>query len=313
MRRATILLTGIVICSMALVVQTAAATPPGPLGLREGATLFSQGRLRDAEAVFTHQVTQHPQEAQAWLWLGIVYYYLGEQRLALQMFESAVRLAPRDVSVLLWWGYGLVSAGQMGPAEIAFQRALLAPGPDQVHELALQSLRVVRPVPKLEALKGGPPAAPAWVTAVESYGHLARYYNPRLRAEDAEKIAQALLGYAYRFNVDPRLVVALVVVESGFQPHVVSRAGALGLGQLMPETARALGVDPQDPVQNLYGTIRYLRGNLDRFGYENVHLALAAYNAGRGAVERYEGIPPYDETRWYVHNVTHLYRRLLAL
>jgi soluble lytic murein transglycosylase-like protein len=66
-------------------------------------------------------------------------------------------------------------------------------------------------------------------------------------------------------------------------------------------------------VQNLYGTIRYLRGNLDRFGYDNVHLALAAYNAGRAAVERYEGIPPYDETRWYVYNVTHLYRRLLSL
>jgi len=81
----------------------------------------------------------------------------------------------------------------------------------------------------------------------------------------------------------------------------------------MPETARALGVNPDDPVQNLYGTIRYLRGNLDRFGWKNLHLALAAYNAGRGAVERYEGIPPYDETRWYVYNVTSLYRRLLSL
>ena len=313
MRRTAVFLLGILMCLAGLRVQVAGAAAPGPLSLREGAVLFSQGRLREAEAVFTREATQHPQEAQAWLWLGIVYYYRGDQRLALQMFESAVRLAPRDAAVLLWWGYGLVSAGRPGPAEVAFQRALLAPAPERIHELALQSLRVVRPVPRLEALKGGPPAAPAWVTALESYGQLARYYNPRLRPEDAEKIAQALLGYAYRFNIDPRLVVALVVVESGFQPHVVSRAGALGLGQLMPETARALGVDPQDPVQNLYGTIRHLRGNLDRFGYENVHLALAAYNAGRGAVERYEGIPPYDETRWYVYNVTHLYRRLLAL
>jgi soluble lytic murein transglycosylase-like protein len=81
----------------------------------------------------------------------------------------------------------------------------------------------------------------------------------------------------------------------------------------MPETARALGVDPRDPTQNLYGSIRYLRGNLDRFGWENVHLALAAYNAGRNAVERYEGIPPYAETQWYVTNVTSLYRRLLSI
>jgi soluble lytic murein transglycosylase-like protein len=87
----------------------------------------------------------------------------------------------------------------------------------------------------------------------------------------------------------------------------------MGLGQLMPATARALGVNPWDPVQNLYGSIRYLRGNIDRFGYGNAHLALAAYNAGRGAVERYEGIPPYAETRWYVANVSSLYRRLLAI
>jgi soluble lytic murein transglycosylase-like protein len=81
----------------------------------------------------------------------------------------------------------------------------------------------------------------------------------------------------------------------------------------MPETARALGVDPLEPVQNLYGAIRYLRGNLDRFGWQNVHLALAAYNAGRNAVDRYEGIPPFAETQWYVANVTSLYRRLLAI
>jgi soluble lytic murein transglycosylase-like protein len=81
----------------------------------------------------------------------------------------------------------------------------------------------------------------------------------------------------------------------------------------MPATARALGVNPWDPVQNVYGSIRYLRGNLDRFGWDRPHLALAAYNAGRGAVARYEGIPPYPETQWYVANVSSLYRRLMAM
>jgi len=292
---------------------SAAAAPTGVPALRDGATAVSQGRFREAEGIFLRETVQRPKDPIAWLWLGIVYHYLGDSRLAVQMLESAVRLAPRDSTVLLWWGYVLVQVGRPGEAEVAFQRALLAPGSERIHEMALQGLRVVKPVPKLAALRGGAPSAPAWVTTIESYTQLARYYNPRLQPDVAEKIAQALLGYSYQFNVDPRLVVALVVIESGFQPQVTSRAGALGLGQLMPETARSLGVDPQDPVQNLYGTIRYLRGNLDRFGYDNVHLALAAYNAGRAAVERYEGIPPYDETRWYVYNVTHLYRRLLSL
>jgi soluble lytic murein transglycosylase-like protein len=282
-----------------------AAAQPAGAGLSAGAALVAQGRLRDAETVFAREVSRRPADPAGWLWLGIVYHYRREPRLALQTLESAVRLAPRDATALVWWGYLLTQAGRTAEAESAFQRAMLAPAPDRLHELALQGLRVVKPVPRF--------AAPAWVTATESYARLARYYNPRLHPDVADRIGHALLGYSYRFNVDPRLVVALVVVESGFQPEVTSRAGALGLGQLMPDTARSLGVDPQDPVQNLYGTIRYLRGNLDRFGYENVHLALAAYNAGRGAVERYEGIPPYDETRWYVYNVTHLYRRLLAL
>jgi tetratricopeptide (TPR) repeat protein len=309
MRLTAVLLACVIITATA----SAAAAATGVAALREGATAVSQGRLRDAEVIFLRETAQRPRDPNAWLWLGIVYHYRGDARLALQMLETAVRLAPRDSTVLLWWGYVLVQAGRPGEAEVAFQRALLAPGSERVHEMALQGLRVVKPVPKLAGLNGGAPSAPAWVTTKESYTQLARYYNPRLQRDVAEKIAEALLGYSYQFNVDPRLVVALVVIESGFQPQVTSRAGALGLGQLMPETARALGVDPQDPVQNLYGTIRYLRGNLDRFGYDNVHLALAAYNAGRAAVERYEGIPPYDETRWYVYNVSHLYRRLLSL
>ncbi|MEM7445741.1 MAG: lytic transglycosylase domain-containing protein [Pseudomonadota bacterium] len=99
-----------------------------------------------------------------------------------------------------------------------------------------------------------------------------------------------------------RLFSALVSVESGFNPHAISSAGAIGLGQLMPETAAELGVaDPFEPVSNLNGAARYLTGQLAQF--EDVSLALAAYNAGPGRVLEYGGIPPFAETRAFVELV----------
>lgn len=317
MTRAVRLIAIAVVCAVWVPAHAAGATqagaPPAST-LREGAALFARGRLADAEATFTRAVTRKPKDHLAWVWLGVVEYHRGDYAQAAAAFEYAARLQPRDTTALLWWGHTLLRTGQSEAAEAAFRRVLLTKGSPRAYEQAVQSLRVIRAAPALAAPDAAVgPAAPGWVLAVESYRALARYYNPRLRPEEADLIARSLLQYSRQFNLDPRLVVALVVVESGFQPRARSRVGAMGLGQLMPATARALGVNPDDPAQNLYGTIRYLRGNLDRFGWGNVHLALAAYNAGRGAVERYEGIPPYDETRWYVYNVTSLYRRLLAI
>jgi hypothetical protein len=107
-------------------------------------------------------------------------------------------------------------------------------------------------------------------------------------------------------GVDPALLAAVARAESGLDPTAVSPAGAQGLMQLMPATAQGLGVaDPFDPAQAVDGAARLLRSHLDRFG--SVELALAAYNAGAGAVSRHGGVPPYSETQAYVRRVMDLY------
>ncbi|MCT8328858.1 lytic transglycosylase domain-containing protein [Acidimangrovimonas sediminis] len=106
---------------------------------------------------------------------------------------------------------------------------------------------------------------------------------------------------AERHGIPVDLFLRLVQRESGWNPTAVSHKGAQGLAQLMPETARRLGVDPADPSQNLDGGARYLRMMYDRFG--DWRLALAAYNAGPEAVTKHGGVPPYAETQGYVKGI----------
>jgi hypothetical protein len=147
--------------------------------------------------------------------------------------------------------------------------------------------------------------------------------NPRLTAEQLDVIAIAVLHYGIRYRIDPRLVIALIIAESDFDPRSTSNKGAMGLAQLMPDEARNNRLsDPYDPVQNIATAVGLLRDKLDRYRTQNlpsgvysvdqIKLALAAYNAGPGAVKKYGGVPPYRETQGYIRKILRIYSELTA-
>lgn len=151
----------------------------------------------------------------------------------------------------------------------------------------------------LRVAGSGGPASPAAVTGSPVMSGSAGL-NPAVPSQYAGLFLQA----GARYGVSPSLLAAVAQAESGFNPGAVSPAGAIGLMQLMPGTAAGLGVDPHDPAQAIDGAARLLASNLRQFG--SVELAVAAYNAGAGAVQRYGGIPPYPETQAYVAKVVSL-------
>jgi hypothetical protein len=152
-------------------------------------------------------------------------------------------------------------------------------------------------------------------TDATSYAQALRALAPALPGAAAERWAACVIDAADRAGIDARLIVALVTVESGWDAGARSTAGARGLGQLMPATAARLRVDATDPEENLRGTVAYLSALVAHYaGYppaERYRRALAAYNAGPAAVDRFDGIPPFAETRAYVSRVVALWRRLV--
>jgi len=127
-----------------------------------------------------------------------------------------------------------------------------------------------------------------------------------------QELEPVIRRHSSQQQIHPALIRAVIKAESDFDPRAVSRAGAIGLMQLMPQTAIRLDVrDMYNPDDNVGGGAKYLRQLLDRF-HGNLPLALAAYNAGENAVDRYQALPPFDETRQYVRKVLRYYRTFLV-
>ncbi|MFP5364197.1 MAG: lytic transglycosylase domain-containing protein [Thermoleophilia bacterium] len=158
--------------------------------------------------------------------------------------------------------------------------------------------------PSPPATAPAPAAAPAASFGAQLAGAMAPAGATAAPATTAANpYAAEISAAAARNGVDPNLLTGLIRAESNFDANATSPAGAQGLTQLMPGTAAGLGVtNPLDPVQAIEGGARYLRQQLDRFGGDATK-ALAAYNAGPGAVERFGGVPPYEETQNYVRRV----------
>ncbi len=155
-------------------------------------------------------------------------------------------------------------------------------------------------------------ASQTWQAPLAPYVRAIHMVNPHLPLPQTQAYATAVLDESYRLHLDPRFVMAIVTVESGWRPDAISPTGARGLGQLMPQTASGLHVNAWSGLQNIKGTSTYLAQLVKRFknAPQGFSWAIGAYNAGPNAVARYSGIPPYAETQRYVKKVLHAWQTL---
>lgn len=164
---------------------------------------------------------------------------------------------------------------------------------------------------------------PSALAAYPYYRNFILRQNHHLTDTEADEITVSILYFAPKYKVDPRLVVAMIIAESSFDPRSTSHKGAMGLAQLMPDEARAYHLsNPYSPIQNIGTAVTLLKLKLNMYKEagvpdgmlteKQIQLTMAAYNAGSGAVRKYGGVPPYRETQGYVRRVLSLYRQLCS-
>lgn len=250
----------------------------------------------------TEQPTVEPPAIGDLLEEGVARYRAGEPAQAVDVFLEAAQTDPTAAEPWIWAGIAATAAGRMHDANQYFQHGLARP------HTALQDRIIHGWLARLTVFAQPAPRPRAGQSTTLLVAALARASNPRLSAGQAGWLGGRLVAAARQQKLDPWLLAAVIFVESKFNQGAVSSRGAMGLGQLMPHTARAAGVNPRDAWGNLIGTAMTLGACVREF--EDPRLALAAYNAGPAAVYRFRGVPPFAETRWYVSAVLEVYRRI---
>lgn len=228
-------------------------------------------------------------------------YQGGDMAGAATAFARAAAAAPDSATPAVWLGAVLVVRGDRAGAGRWFRAALLR------HPTMAEAGYAEAWLARL----GIETERPRWrIGTLEGLAQFVRASNPRLSREQALWVSNAIRTAARGEGIDERILAAVLYIESRFEHQSISPAGAEGIGQLMPDTAAGLGVDPRDPWQNVLGAARLLRADYGEL--RSWPLTLAAYNAGSGAVRRWGGIPPYAETQWYVWAVLWVYDSLDA-
>jgi len=260
------------------------------------------------------------------MWIGV-----GANIRALFSIKASIN-SPFDLSLIAAAPEADVSTVEAREARIAASRQLtsrfMSYSRDQQGGYSReQQGGAVAPMPVYYDNDGGHPdynrLSARAVAIFGPYHNAVHHFNKRLSPEEVDEITNSILENADTQDIDPRLLVAMIIAESDFDIFSRSNKGAMGIGQIMPDEARRYGVeDPYDVRENIRVAASILRGHLEKYGgapqqagvipEDQLKLIMAAYNAGPGAVHKYHGVPPYRETQNYVRKVAILYKEMCA-